>query len=247
MRLALGWFRLVTSIALVGAVSNAQAVRGNGGTPARAFYVQVEGMADMPFEPPPSRDSPIGRADLATLAHWRSHRTQADLDRANQSFFIDFRTFWGTECPFQEPLPQEVQAFFDRIDGNIGALARTMKDRFMRPRPDQGDGFADGGGKKRGSGYSYPSTHAAISRTFALVLGDLVPLRKSEFLAKADGIAQDRVILGVHYPSDLVAGKHLADLFHHRLVQSRDYHSDLERVRHFLQAPVTGQGAKIVH
>lgn len=89
-------------------------------------------------------------------------------------------------------------------------------------------------GIKKGGGYSYPSSHAAISRVFAAVLADIAPERKAEFFAKADEIARDRVIIGVHYPADIAAGKDLGDLFHSELLKSETYLQDLKRVKTLL-------------
>lgn len=53
---------------------------------------------------------------------------------------------------------------------------------------------------KKSWGYSYPSGHSSFSRVFANVLSDIVPERRAEFFARADEVAQDRVIGGVHFP-----------------------------------------------
>jgi acid phosphatase (class A) len=63
------------------------------------------------------------------------------------------------------------------------------------------------------------------------VLGDLVPARRAELLERADAIAEDRVVIGVHYPTDIAAGKALADLFHASLLQSEAYRRDLQRTK----------------
>jgi acid phosphatase (class A) len=88
---------------------------------------------------------------------------------------------------------------------------------------------------KKSKGYSYPSTHAAISRVFAHVLTDIIPLRKAEFFAKSDEIARDRVIIGVHYPSDIAAGKDLGDMYHSRLLESEAYRRDLSRIKSLMK------------
>lgn len=58
---------------------------------------------------------------------------------------------------------------------------------------------------------SYPSGHAAIARYFANVLSEYYPERKAAFFKRASESSANRVIGGVHYPSDVVAGDKLGD------------------------------------
>jgi acid phosphatase (class A) len=204
-----------------------------GPAAAPAGYVDVARFAAT--EPPPAPGSEAEAADVAALLDSRARRTDADCARANATFFVRFDSLWGERSPFPRPLPAELQAFFDRIDSEIGTIAQMMKERFKRPRPDLLPPCpAPPGGKGRGGGYSYPSTHAAISRAFADVLGDLVPARKAEFIERADAIAADRVLIGVHYPTDVAAGKALADRYHGALLGSQAYRTDLEDMRALL-------------
>ena len=45
------------------------------------------------------------------------------------------------------------------------------------------------------------------SYVLAAVLGELFPDKKSALMARADAVAQSRVVAGVHYPSDIEQGK----------------------------------------
>jgi undecaprenyl-diphosphatase len=97
------------------------------------------------------------------------------------------------------------------VVARLGELASTtaVKDLLARPRPT----FVDP--VDHGAGYSFPSGHAAGS---AAVYGALVVLvlpraaRWARALLLAAGallicaVAASRVLLGVHYPSDVAAG-----------------------------------------
>lgn len=90
-----------------------------------------------------------------------------------------------------------------------GVLSPLLKEVVGRARPALAEPVAYAGGQ------SFPSGHATGSMigvgVLLLVLGPLLPRRRQRYLWAA-GVAvvlligADRVILGVHYPSDVVAG-----------------------------------------
>ena len=80
--------------------------------------------------------------------------------------------------------------------GNI-AVKRVVR----RPRPDLADLPARG---RTPSALSFPSAHAASTFAAVTAFGPLLP--RVPWRAVGATMALSRVVLGVHYPSDVVAG-----------------------------------------
>lgn len=75
---------------------------------------------------------------------------------------------------------------------------------------------------------AYPSGHACGSRIWAEVAGQVLPDKRAILRAKAESIAQNRLVAGIHYPDDLRGGRQLALLVFGALQMSPEYHHDLE-------------------
>ena len=203
-------------------------------TSQKPHYVAAEQFKTVAFTPPPAPDSAAQKADVAITLDWQNKRTEADCAKARLTANADYDSFWGGKSPFPRPLPPEVKEFFGRLTLDLDSAVTVMKDRYQRPRPFNAyPGTAVPCIKKSG-GYSYPSGHATFSRVFADVLTDIVPGRSAEFFAKADEIAQDRVLGGVHFASDIAAGKAFGDEFHSELLKSPEYLKDIGKMKTLL-------------
>lgn len=203
-------------------------------TSQRTYFVPAEQFKTAEFAPPPAPDSDAQKADLAVILDWQQKRTEADCAKAGVTAGSTYDSFWGAQSPFPQPLPAEVKDFFDHLAYDLDSAVSVMKDRYARPRPYKAYPGQAQPCIKKSWGNSYPSGHATFSRVFADVLTDIVPGRKAEFFAKADEIALDRVIGGVHFPTDIAAGKVFGDEFHARLLKSPEYLKDIEKMKALL-------------
>jgi acid phosphatase (class A) len=198
-------------------------------------YVAAAGPAAS-VPPPPTPGSPEDRKDLEVLSDWQARRTSADCAGANAQARADYDKFFGDVSPFPQPLPSEVSAILFRVYVDGSKAVALAKKKYARPRP-----FRRNKALKpclgRVSGLSYPSGHATVSRLFALLLGDVAPARAAEFLARSERAALNRVIGGVHHPTDIEAGKLLGSAVYAELVKTTAYRADLEKLRALARKP----------
>ena len=70
---------------------------------------------------------------------------------------------------------------------------------------------------------SYPSGPATRAFSMGVVLASLVPARSQEILARASQYAERRLICGVHYRSDIVAGQQFGTVLALKLMQKPEF------------------------
>lgn len=75
--------------------------------------------------------------------------------------------------------------------------------------------------------YSYPSGHAAYGELWARILSAALPARAAEITAFGRAIGDNRIACRVHWPSDVAAGRRLADAVFDRLMTLPGFQADL--------------------
>jgi acid phosphatase (class A) len=78
---------------------------------------------------------------------------------------------------------------------------------------------------------SYPSGHSTLGYAWALALAELAPQRADAILLRGREYGDSRVICGVHFPSDVDAGRVLAAGVVARLHADADFRRALDAAR----------------
>jgi acid phosphatase (class A) len=78
---------------------------------------------------------------------------------------------------------------------------------------------------------SYPSGHSMTGWAWALILGELEPGKVGPLMQAGDAIGESRIICGVHYRSDVEAGRKLGAAMVARLHSDPAFLSDLAAAR----------------
>ncbi len=182
---------------------------------------------------PPGPNNAITLAELAELHRIESIRTptqiaNAQRDDAEEDMFI-FETILGPKFRGDSlPLTKHLS---DRVKKTEGASSGAPKNAFARVRPYNQDKSLKPVCKTKTKDDSYPSGHTTSGYLMALTLIQIIPEKHDEILARADDYAHNRLICGVHYPSDLVASRLLAYSAHAVIATLPDYQKDLAAAR----------------
>jgi acid phosphatase (class A) len=200
---------------------------------AQAAYLDDDGVDVVrSLDPAPKITSAAAKADLAASEHWQVQRTGNDCARANQEMHVNLQVlFAGPGGPLTEAEANRLSPFFQDVKEDGENFSRQGKAYWRRLRPylQWKDSIKLCAGMEPPYGFSYPSGHATDSRVFARVLGEIFPARKGAFLARADEVAENRVIEGAHYVSDVEAGKKLGDLIFAALLRNEAFREDLRK------------------
>jgi acid phosphatase (class A) len=192
-------------------------------TDARFHYInpkQIDLTIFLP--PPPDLGSPQQRADELALAQAASAHRRADYLIAEQnsarSVFFFTPSVGADFTPERFPV---TAAFFRRIGSDVEKLIRLAKEYWERPRPA-------GAPKQAGS---YPSGHAAFAAASAIVLSELIPSKRDAIFTQARTFAENRILLGVHYPSDVASGWTAGTLAAYAMMHDAAFVSDYDKAR----------------
>ncbi len=201
---------------------------------ARIYYIapwEVETSA-VPSPPPAGSAGDLG--DLAELRRWQAERTEAQCAAARLQEDAGFKAFYGAVSPFPVPVPKEVEKVFWKVKLDTASVVWLLKRKYERPRPYLRFPGLEPCVEREDSD-AYPSGHSAVAWVFAHILSDLVPASSPEFRAYAGRAALNRVLGGVHHPTDTEAGRLLGGAVYAALKKDRDFRADLELLRRSLR------------
>lgn len=111
-----------------------------------------------------------------------------------------------------------------------------LKRYFRRPRPFQTHSTLHPVCTAKPTQDSCPSSHALTGYLEAFTLIELLPERRTEILARADAYAHNRVVCGVHYPSDTEASRTAAYGIFGYMLATPKFQQDLAAAREELHA-----------
>lgn len=152
--------------------------------------------------------------ELNFIVQRMAESTEEERDFAVQMDSIEMHySMWAAEATRITGKEYDIDYFW-RIGTKVEGLIDYLKMYYNRPRPYQ---LAPEYGKKivriikDPRTASYPSGHAFDAWTFGTILSRNHPEHTERFHEIAEKVSMSRVVAGVHFPSDLRAGRKAAE------------------------------------
>jgi acid phosphatase (class A) len=177
---------------------------------------------------PPVPDAAATQRELESLLQNQAVRTAADCERAQQDVKKNLSRFapaLGLTVEADDSRLSATDKLLSDLRTLQEAITSRSKDETRRLRPYEQDARVTTCIDRPGSG-SYPSGHAAWGMAAALLLADLVPERRAALLVKAHEFGESRLVGGVHYRSDIDAGRTAGTLIAAFLLASPRYRAE---------------------
>jgi len=187
---------------------------------------------------PPQADSNIAQEELKELHRIENERTaqqvaQARQDDQEEDIFI-YKTVLGSS--FRPEEFPAIARLSEHLRKDEGAMGASLKGYYQRARPYQADATLHPVCALKTTHDSYPSGHALTGYLQALALADLVPEERTPIFQRADDYAHNRIICGVHYPSDTEASRRLAYAMYGYMLSTPKFREELSEARAELAA-----------
>lgn len=193
------------------------------------------------FPPPPARGSAAERAELDQLLALQKSRSSAEVAAAQADRKTELTRFapaLGLDADALAGLPRVTRLAQD-VEDQVRPYVRAAKQHFRRLRPREvepaiqpciGDVAAD---------QSYPSGHSTYGWAMGYLLADLLPERRAQLLARSAEFARQRMVCGVHFPSDLEAGRLGAAWLMERMHHNPAFLADRDQAAQELRAALS--------
>ena len=178
---------------------------------------------------PPRRGSSEEHSELQALHRREQERTPEYCAQGRKQTAHDFQTLFGDRLSSREE--RKLKTFMTKVFAYADTVASHFKEKHRRARPYSVDTSLQPCISKPSGATSYPSGHSTLGTVGGCVLAELIPTRAREMEEHGHWVGELRLWGGVHFPSDVEAGRTLGSQICARLLSQKDFVRELERVR----------------
>jgi acid phosphatase (class A) len=188
--------------------------------------------------PPPAADSVETKAEFQELRDIASRSTPEMIATATRDAKNETPTLFNDTVGFDIASKPKTYKLLSLVAEEEDADSKQAKKYFHRDRPYATDpSLKTCTPVKPGkAANSYPSGHATLAFSIGIVLASLIPAKSQAILARATEYSENRLVCGVHFRSDIVAGQQFGTILALRLMQNAKFHAQMNGARAELRA-----------
>jgi acid phosphatase (class A) len=190
--------------------------------------------------PPPMAGSARAQAELAEVKRMMAEATPEQRALATSDDGSENGTIFGVVLGSAwdlKKLPATAKVLGE-VTGSEGPFSDIAKKEFHRDRPWIVDPSIQtcAPHKPTQDHASYPSGHSTVAFGMGVVLANLMPDHAQAILGRSEQFAENRLICGFHFRSDIVAGQQFGTIMAIRLMQNPQFAADMDAARTELRA-----------
>jgi acid phosphatase (class A) len=194
--------------------------------------------------PPPCETCEETKAELAELSDLEKTRTVEQVKHAGDDAKRSVARFLeGAGIPFDAAKLGACDAFFLNRRKDEKEAVDAAKGTFCRLRPFKtaGNSLHPVQDAKPDESFSYPSGHATYGATIGFLLAEMLPEKRSEIYSRINDYAHSRMVAGVHFRSDVEAGKLFGAAIGTSLFAKPGFREEFDAAKACLRGAVTLQ------
>ncbi|AWN34939.1 acid phosphatase [Methylobacterium radiodurans] len=221
------------------------------GKPAAKPYLSEAAAPDTVkiLSPPPASHSPLENADRAAFNTTRGLKgsprwdlAASDVAEGASAILDTYACVLGTKIDAAR-VPAVINLFERaRLDIARGTKAPKLHYRRLRPFVGNDAPICVQRTQQLTDSFSYPSGHATQGWSYALMMAALVPEKTSAILARGRVYGESRIVCGVHWLTDVAAGRTNGAAIFAALMGSADFRADMDKARAELAKALDGKG-----
>jgi acid phosphatase (class A) len=186
--------------------------------------------------PPPAQESAETKKEIEELLDFQKNRDHKMQIYAFDDQDINVFRFADTlgKNFTKEKLPVTAK-FFEEVVNTDSDIVEPAKDYWKRPRPSEYDSRINPcvtvppGSQPGTFNPAYPSGHSTADNLMAIILANMVPEKSAKIYNRGWEFAVNRIIGGVHYRSDVEAGRISAAVIAALLFKDKEFMKDYEK------------------
>jgi acid phosphatase (class A) len=175
--------------------------------------------------PPPATDSVDEKAEFQELHDIAKRSSPATIAAAKRDAENETPTLFNDAVGFDIAALPKTNKLLSLVAEEEDADTKAAKAYFHRDRPYAVEPALKTCTpiKPGKAANSYPSGHSTRGFAMGIVLATLVPAKSQAILARASEYAENRLVCGVHFRSDIVAGQQFGTLIALKLMEKPDF------------------------